>query len=160
MTMTITKGRIISIRSSFLSECKNVQKSVLKSVTVQTSAKSIFQFFAFSFFEGSHICRFLPILRPSSVPPSHYRTHKEKHCSVYQRFIFADSTFCVGKQRMLIRSHILNVRQETIKVTKPLIFRNLRGLHSMYVLRLKYSSNYAITIDNLSVTPSALESRT
>jgi len=30
MTMNITKGRIIFIRSSFLSECKNVQKSALK----------------------------------------------------------------------------------------------------------------------------------
>ena len=46
MTMNITKGRIIFIRSSFLSECKNVQKSALKNVNVQTSAKSIFQFFA------------------------------------------------------------------------------------------------------------------
>ena len=55
MTMTITKGRIISIRNSFLSEYKNVQKSALKNVNVQKSAKSIFQFFAFSFFEGSHI---------------------------------------------------------------------------------------------------------
>ena len=78
MTMSITKGRIISIRSSFLSECKNVQKSALKNVNVQTSAKSIFQFFAFSFFEGSHICRFLPILRPSSVPRSHFRHPQRK----------------------------------------------------------------------------------
>ena len=79
MTMNITKGRIIFIRSSFLSECKNVQKSALKNVNVQTSAKSIFQFFAFSFFEGSHICRFLPILRPSSVPRSHYRHPPKRH---------------------------------------------------------------------------------
>ena len=72
MTMNITKGRIIFIRSSFLSECKNVQKSALKNVNVQTSAK-------FSFFEGSHICRFLPILRPSSVPRSHYRHPPKRH---------------------------------------------------------------------------------
>ena len=97
MTMSITKGHTRLIPCSLHSDCKNVQKSALKSVNVQRTGKSILQMFAFSFFEGSHICRFLPILRPSSVPPSHYRTHKEKHCSVYQRFIFADSTFCVGK---------------------------------------------------------------
>ena len=104
MTMSITKGRIIFIRSSFLSECKNVQKSALKSVNVQTSAKSIFQFFAFSFFEGSHICRFLPILRPSSVPPSHYR-HPQRKASalcindLYLQIVHSasESRFCVGK---------------------------------------------------------------
>ena len=45
---------------------------------MQTSAKSIFQFFAFSFFDGSHICRFLPILRPPTVPRSHFRHPKTK----------------------------------------------------------------------------------
>ena len=34
--------------------------------------------FAFSFFEGSHICRFLPILRPPTVPRSHFRYPKTK----------------------------------------------------------------------------------
>ena len=52
---------------SLLSECKNVQKPALKSVNVQRTGKSFLQMFAFSFFDGSHICRFLPILRP---PPS------------------------------------------------------------------------------------------
>ena len=88
MTMSITKGCIIFIRSSFLSECKNVQKSALKNVNVQTSAKSIFQFFAFSFFEGSHICRFLPILRPSSVPRSHYRYPKTKRFTLTTSYLY------------------------------------------------------------------------
>ena len=104
MTMTITKGRIISIRNSFLSEYKNVQKSALKNVNVQKSAKSIFQFFAFSFFEGSHICRFLPILRPSSVPRSHFRLPKTKAFMLIISYLYlqivtsaSESRFCVGK---------------------------------------------------------------
>ncbi len=59
MTMSITKERNRFIRCSLLSDCKNVQKSALKSVNVQRTGKSILQMFAFSFFEGSHICRFL-----------------------------------------------------------------------------------------------------
>ena len=68
MTMSITKGHTRLIPCSLLSECKNEQKSALRSVKVQRTGKSILQMFAFSFFEGSHICRFLPILRPP--PPS------------------------------------------------------------------------------------------
>ena len=55
-----------------------MQKSALKSVNVQRTGKSIFQMFAFSFFDGSHICRFLPILRPPTVPRSHFRYPKTK----------------------------------------------------------------------------------
>ena len=55
-----------------------MQKSALKSVNVQRTGKSILQMFAFSFFEGSHICRFLPILRPSTVSRSHFRHPKTK----------------------------------------------------------------------------------
>jgi len=40
---------------SLHSDCKNVQKSALKSVNVQRTGKSILQMFAFSFFDGSHI---------------------------------------------------------------------------------------------------------
>lgn len=78
MTMSITKERNRFIRCSLLSDCKNVQKSVLKSVNVQRTGKSILQIFAFSFFEGSHICRFLPILRPPTVPRSHFSYPKTK----------------------------------------------------------------------------------
>lgn len=78
MTMSITKERNRFIRCSLLSDCKNVQKSALKSVNVQRTGKSILQMFAFSFFEGSHICRFLPILRPSTVPRSHFSYPKTK----------------------------------------------------------------------------------
>ena len=34
--------------------------------------------FAFSFFDGSHLCRFLPILRPPTVPRSHFSYLKTK----------------------------------------------------------------------------------
>ena len=79
MTMSITKGHTRLIPCSLHSDCKNVQKSALKSVNVQRTGKSILQMFAFSFFfEGSHICRFLPILRPPTVPRSHFRHLKTK----------------------------------------------------------------------------------
>ena len=78
MTMSITEGHIRFIPCSFHSDCKNVQKSALKSVNVQRTGKSILQMFAFSFFDGSHICRFLPILRPPTVPRSHFRHPKTK----------------------------------------------------------------------------------
>ena len=54
MTMSITKEYTRFISCSLLSDCKNVQKSALKSVNVQRTEKSILQMFAFSFFEGSH----------------------------------------------------------------------------------------------------------
>ncbi len=78
MTMSITKGHTRLIPCSFLSDCKNMQKSALKSVNVQRTGKSFLQMFAFSFFEGSHICRFLPILRPPTVPRSHFSYPKAK----------------------------------------------------------------------------------
>ena len=43
MIMSITKGHIRSIPCSLLSDCKNVQKFVLKSVNVQRTGKSILQ---------------------------------------------------------------------------------------------------------------------
>lgn len=76
MIMSITKGHTRFIPCSLHSDCKNVQKPALKSVNVQRTGKSILQMFAFSFFEGSHICRFLPILRPPTVPRSHFRYPK------------------------------------------------------------------------------------
>ena len=78
MTMSITKGHKRLIPCSLHSDCKNVQKSALKSVNVQRTGKSILQMFAFSFFDGSHICRFLPILRPPTVPRSHFSYPKAK----------------------------------------------------------------------------------
>ena len=49
MTMSITKGHTRLIPCSLHSDCKNVQKSALKSVNVQRTGKSILQMFAFSF---------------------------------------------------------------------------------------------------------------
>lgn len=104
MTMSITKERNRFIRCSLLSDCKNVQKSALKSVNVQRTGKSILQMFAFSFFEGSHICRFLPILRPSTVPRSHFSYPKTKAFTLIISHLYlqivtsaSESRFCVGK---------------------------------------------------------------
>ena len=89
---------------SLHSDCKNVQKSMLKSVNVQRTGKSILQMFAFSFFDGSHICRFLPILRPSTVPWSHFRHPKTKGFTLIISYLYlqivtsaSESRFCVGK---------------------------------------------------------------
>ena len=104
MTMSITKGHTRLIPCSLHSDCKNVQKSALKSVNVQRTEKSILQMFAFSFFEGSHICRFLPILCSSTVPQSHFRHPKTKVLVLIIRYLYlqivtsgSESRFCVGK---------------------------------------------------------------
>ena len=90
---------------SLHSDCKNVQKSALKSVNVQRTGKSFLQMFAFSFFDGSHICRFLPILRLPTVPRSHFRHLKTKAFiliinDLYLQILHSasESRFCVGKQ--------------------------------------------------------------
>ena len=108
MTMSITKVRNRFIRCSLLSDCKNVQKSALKSVNVQRTGKSILQMFAFSFFEGSHICRFLPILRPPTVPRSHFRYPKTKAFILIISHLYlqivtsaSESRFCVKKSLFL-----------------------------------------------------------
>ena len=107
MTMSITKGHTRLIPCSLHSDCKNVQKSALKSVNVQRTGKSILQMFAFSFFEGSHICRFLPILRPSTVPRSHFSYPKTKAFTLIISHLYlqivtsaSESRFCVGKQNI------------------------------------------------------------
>ena len=102
MTISITKGHTRLIPCSLHSDCKNVQKSTLKSVNVQRTGKSILQMFAFSSFEGSHICRFLPILRPSSVPRSHFRHPRTKAFTLiishlYLQIVTSASIFCKSR---------------------------------------------------------------
>ena len=43
-------------------------KTCVKKCKRAKNGKSILQMFAFSFFDGSHICRCLPILCPPTVP--------------------------------------------------------------------------------------------
>ena len=52
---------------SLLSDCKNVQKSALKSVNVQRTGKSILQMFAFSFLKAVIFADFCLFYVP---PPS------------------------------------------------------------------------------------------
>jgi len=80
-----------------------VQKSALKSVNVQRTGKSILQMFAFSFFEGSHICSFLPILRPPIVPRSLFNHPKIKAYTLIISYLYlqivtsaSESSFCVA----------------------------------------------------------------
>ena len=101
MTMSITKGHTRLIPCSLHSDCKNVQKSALKSVNVQRTGKSILQMFAFSFFEGSHICRFLPILRPSTVPRSHFSYPKTKAFTLIIRHLYLQIVTSVSENSLL-----------------------------------------------------------
>ena len=57
----------VTLRSNF-SDCKNLQKSALTNVNIQRTGKTSLQMFVYFIFDGSFICRFLYILRPSSVP--------------------------------------------------------------------------------------------
>ena len=99
------KGQKLQIAfDSHHREYKNVQKSALKSVNVQRTGKSILQIFAFSFFEGSHICRFLPILCPPTVPRSHFSYPKAKLYTQIISYLYLqivtsvwESRFCIGK---------------------------------------------------------------
>ena len=95
------KGQKLEVTlHSLHSDCKNVQKSALKSVNVQRTGKSILQIFAFSFFEGSHICRFLPIFRPSSVPRSHFRYPKTKAFVLIIRHLYLQFLHSVSESRV------------------------------------------------------------
>ena len=53
---------------SLLSEYKNVQESVLTNVNIQRTGNTSLQMVVYFIFDGSFICRFLYIFRPSSVP--------------------------------------------------------------------------------------------
>ena len=53
---------------TIFSDCKNLQKFVLTNVNIQRTGKTSLQMFVYFIFDGSFICRFLYILRPSSVP--------------------------------------------------------------------------------------------
>ena len=98
MTMSITKRHNRFIPCSLHNDCKNVQKSALKSVNVQRTGKSILQMFVYFIFDGSHICRFLPILRPSTVPRSYFSYPKTNAFTlIYHPLIFTDSNFRIGK---------------------------------------------------------------
>ena len=128
MTMSITKGHTRLIPCSLHSDCKNVQKSALKSVNVQRTGKSIIlQMLAFSIFEGSHICRFLSILRPHR-PSESLQTPKNKGiCTDYQTLIFAVFTFCTRKwyrqQSMRFQPRLsINCDYRAIQNTKYTIF--------------------------------------
>ena len=63
---------------SLLSEYKNVQESVLTNVNIQRTGKTSLQMFVYFIFDGSFICRFLYIFRPSTVPRSHFRYPETK----------------------------------------------------------------------------------
>ena len=65
---------------SLHSEYKNVQKPVLTNVILQRNDLPYFQMFAFSFFGGNFICRFLPIFCPSNVPRHNFCPSKIMLC--------------------------------------------------------------------------------
>ena len=92
---------------SLHSDCKNMQISALKSVNVQRTGKTILQMFAFSFFDGSHICIFLPILRPPTVPRSHFRYPKTKVFALIISHLYLQIVTSASANRMSYQSVIL-----------------------------------------------------
>ena len=103
--MSITEGHIRIIPCSLHSDCKNVQKSALKSVNVQKTGKSILQFFAFSFFLTAVIfADFCLFYVPPTVPRSHFSYPITKVFTLIIRHLYlqivtsaSESRFCVGK---------------------------------------------------------------
>ena len=108
--MSITKRYTRLIPCSLLSDCKNVQKSALKSVNVQRTGKSILQMFAFSSFEGSHICRFLPILRPPTVPRSHFRYPKTKAFALIINHLYLQIVTSASESKSRLASITINYK--------------------------------------------------
>ena len=85
-------------------EYKNVQKSVLTNVNIQRTGKTSLQMFVYFIFDGSFICRFLYIFRPSTVPRSHFSYPKTKAFTLIISHLYlqivtsaSESRFCVGK---------------------------------------------------------------
>ena len=83
---------------------KECAKTCVKKCKRAKNWKIDLQMFAFSFFDGSHICRFLPILRPPTVPRSHFRYPKTKAFMLIINDLYlqivtsaSESRFCVGK---------------------------------------------------------------
>ncbi len=68
MAISIIKGHIKFIPCSLHNDCKIVQKFVFTNVNRQRNTSPYLQMFAFSFFDGSHICRCLSIFCSSDVP--------------------------------------------------------------------------------------------
>ena len=73
---------------------------------MQRNALPYFQMFAFSFFDGSHICRFLPILRSPTVPRSHFSRPKTK-------------VFTLIINRLYLQTVISHRKVEELTTTQP-----------------------------------------
>ena len=66
--------------------------------------------FAFSFFEGSHICRFLPILRPSTVPRSHFRYPKTKAFTLIISHLYLQMFNSASENSPIAKKHIKSAK--------------------------------------------------
>ena len=99
------KGQKLEVAlHSLLSEYKNVQESVLTNVNIQRTGKTSLQMFVYFIFDGSFICRFLYIFRPSSVPrqsicPLQLEAYTLIINDLYLQILHSasESRFCVGK---------------------------------------------------------------
>ena len=89
---------------------KECAKPALKSVNVQTSAKTILQMFAFPFFDGSHICRFLPILRPPSVPRSHFGHPETKAFVLIIKHLYLQIVTSALENSPIAKKHIKSAK--------------------------------------------------
>ena len=94
-------GSHTSLASQRLQECAKICVKKCKRVR---NWKIDFADVCIFFFEGSHICRCLPILRPPNVPRSHFSYPKTKASTLIISHLYlqilhsaSESRFCVGK---------------------------------------------------------------
>ena len=62
--------------------------------------------FAFSFFGGNVICRFLPILRSPTVPRSHFRHHKTKAFMLIISHLYLQIVTSASESRLIVGKNI------------------------------------------------------
>ncbi len=99
------KGQKLEVAlDSLHREYKNVQESVLTNAKMQRTGKTSLQMFVYFIFDGSFICRFLYILRPPTVPRSHFKYPKTNTFILIISHLYlqivtsaSENRFCVGK---------------------------------------------------------------
>ena len=62
------------------------------------------------FFDGSHICRFLPILRPPTVPLSHFSYPKTKAFVLIIRYLYLQIVTSASVNSPIAKKHIKSAK--------------------------------------------------
>jgi hypothetical protein len=95
---------------------------------MQKTGKSFLQMFAFSFFDGSHIYRFLPILRFPTVPRSLFSRPKTK-------------VFTLIINRLYLQTVISHRKVEELTTTQPSSVFQTHRLALITTIALSYPAH-------------------